>query len=72
MIEEKVIMMMRENISVIDCSAETEYLEDRKKFEMAKEWTIEDISTDISRYIDREFWNVLDKKPKFGLDIDDN
>ena len=72
MIEEKVIMMMRENISVIDCIAETEYFEDRKKFEMAKELTIEDISTDISRYIDREFWNVLDKKPKFGLDIDDN
>tara|TARA_R100000008_G_scaffold44338_1_gene25793 strand:- start:245 stop:460 length:216 start_codon:yes stop_codon:yes gene_type:complete len=68
MFEEKIIMMMRENISVINCSAETEELDDRQKFEMAKEWTIEDISTDVSRYIDREFWSFLEKKLRFNLD----
>jgi hypothetical protein len=61
MIEEKIKYAMKQNLETISENPETEDFDDLDKFEMAKEWTIEDMSLEISRYIDREFWSKLDK-----------
>ena len=52
---------MEQNLETISENPETEDFDDLDKFEMAKEWTIEDMSLEISRHIDREFWSKLDK-----------
>ena len=61
MFEEKIKHAMRLNLETISENPETEDFDDLDKFEMAKDWTVEDISLELSKYIDREFWSKLDK-----------
>tara|TARA_B100000029_G_C16991092_1_gene747518 strand:- start:128 stop:325 length:198 start_codon:yes stop_codon:yes gene_type:complete len=60
MFEEKIKHAMRLNLETISENPETEDFDDLDKFEMAKDWTVEDISLELSKYIDREFWSRLD------------
>jgi hypothetical protein len=61
MIEEKIKDAMKINLDTISENPETEDLDDLDKFEMAKDWTIEDMAIELSRHIDKQFWSELDR-----------
>ncbi len=66
MLEDKIKYMMKTNLETISENPETEDFDDLDKFEMAKDWTVEDMSLEISRYIDKQFWSKLDRTFDLG------
>tara|TARA_B100001094_G_C17413178_1_gene431175 strand:- start:88 stop:282 length:195 start_codon:yes stop_codon:yes gene_type:complete len=59
--EEKIKNAMRQNLETVSENPETEDFDDLDKFEMAKDWTIEDMALEICSYIDKEFWSEPDR-----------